>query len=108
MDALMKSISRARKIQTELRRLTPCRMGREELYARERRLDGCGWPRETCVRKTQLRTKFLLALLAITAGLTAATLLIVSYGVRRQVRAGIREDLQNSVNTYQIFEKQRD
>jgi signal transduction histidine kinase len=60
------------------------------------------------VRKTQLRTKFLLALLAITAGLTAATLLIVSYGVRRQVRAGIREDLQNSVNTYQIFEKQRD
>jgi signal transduction histidine kinase len=59
------------------------------------------------VRNVQLRTKFLLALLAITAGLTAATLLIVSYGVRRQVRAGIREDLRNSVNTYQIFEKQR-
>jgi signal transduction histidine kinase/ActR/RegA family two-component response regulator len=60
------------------------------------------------VRNIQLRTKFLLALLAITAGLTAATWLIVGYGVRRQVRAGVQEDLRNSVNTYQIFEKQRE
>lgn len=62
---------------------------------------------ESALRNIQLRTKFLLAMLAVSAGLTAATLMIVGYGVRRQVRAGIQEDLRNSVNTYQIFEKQR-
>jgi signal transduction histidine kinase/CheY-like chemotaxis protein len=59
------------------------------------------------VRNLQLRTKFLLSLLAITAGLTAATLLIVRQRVRLQVREAIREDLLNSVHTYEIFEKQR-
>jgi signal transduction histidine kinase/ActR/RegA family two-component response regulator len=59
------------------------------------------------VRNIQLRTKFLLSLLAISAGLTTATLLIVRSRVRAQVRDSIREDLRNSVNAYQIFEKQR-
>jgi len=59
------------------------------------------------VRRTRLRTKFLLSLLAITAGLTSATLYLVSYSVQKRVRAGIREDLRNSVNTYQTFERQR-
>jgi signal transduction histidine kinase len=58
--------------------------------------------------KFRLRTKFLLSLLAISAGLTAATLLIVSYSVRKRMRESIREDLRNSVNTYQSFEKQRE
>ncbi len=58
--------------------------------------------------KFRLRTKILLSLLAISAGLTAATLLIVSYSVRKGVRESIREDLRNSVNTYQSFEKQRE
>jgi signal transduction histidine kinase/CheY-like chemotaxis protein len=60
------------------------------------------------VRKIRLRTKFLLSLLAISAGLTAATLFIVSYSIQKRVREDIREDLRNSVNTYQSFERQRD
>jgi signal transduction histidine kinase len=60
------------------------------------------------VSKIRLRTKFLLSLLAISAGLTAATLLIVSYSVQNRVRENIREELHNSVNTYRSFEKQRE
>jgi signal transduction histidine kinase/ActR/RegA family two-component response regulator len=60
------------------------------------------------VSKIRLRTKFLLSLLAISTGLTAATLLIVSYSVQKRLRDGIREELRNSVNTYQSFEKQRE
>ena len=55
----------------------------------------------------RLRTKFLLSLLVITAGLTSATLLIVRYSVEKQVRNSLDEDLRNSVNTYQSFERQR-
>ncbi|MGA8553226.1 MAG: ATP-binding protein [Candidatus Acidiferrales bacterium] len=58
--------------------------------------------------KVRLRTKFLLSLLAISAGLTAATLLIVSYSVRKQVRQSIREELSNSVKIYQSSQKQRE
>jgi len=58
--------------------------------------------------KIRLRTKFLLSLLAITAGLTAATLLIVSYNVRRRVRENIREDVRNSVANYQTFQAQQE
>ncbi len=60
------------------------------------------------MRKIRLRTKFLLSLLGISAGLTAATLLIVSYSVKNRVRENLREDLQNSVSTYTSFERQRD
>jgi signal transduction histidine kinase/ActR/RegA family two-component response regulator len=63
---------------------------------------------ETCVRNVRLRTKFLLSLLAITAGLSSATLLIVSYSVQNRVRENIREDLRNSVDIYQSFERQRE
>ena len=55
-----------------------------------------------------LRTKFLLSLLAISAGLTAATLLIVSYSVRKRVRENIREELRNSVSSYQSFQVQQE
>ena len=55
----------------------------------------------------RLRTKFLLSLLAISAGLTTATLLIVRYSVQKQVRTGIEQDLRNSVDTYESFERQR-
>jgi len=64
--------------------------------------------RESSVRKIRLRTKFLLSLLAISAGLTTATLLIVSYTVQNRVRESIREELRNSVETYRSFEKQRE
>lgn len=56
----------------------------------------------------RLRTKFLLSLLAISAGLTAATLLIVSYSVRKRVRENIREDVRNSVANYQTFQSQQE
>ena len=56
----------------------------------------------------RLRTKFLLSLLAISAGLTAATLLIVSYSVRKRVRENIREDVRNSVSNYQSFQAQQE
>jgi hypothetical protein len=59
------------------------------------------------LKKFRLRTKFLLSLLVITAGLTSATLLIVRYNVEKQVRNSLQEDLRNSVNTYQRFEAQR-
>ena len=49
-----------------------------------------------------------LSLLAISAGLTAATLLIVSYSVQKRFRETIREDLCNSVDTYQSFDKQQE
>ncbi len=60
------------------------------------------------MRTIRLRTKFLLSLLAISAGFTAATLFIVSYSVQKRVREGLREDLSNSVNTYESFERQRE
>lgn len=60
------------------------------------------------MRKFRLRTKFLLSLLAVSAGLTAATLAIVSYSVQKRVRESLREDLRNSVKTYQTFEYQRE
>ena len=60
------------------------------------------------MRRFRLRTKFLLSLLAISAGLTSATLLIVSYSVQKQIRNSLHEDLRNSVNTYQSFDRQRE
>src|SRR6266853_3685492 len=63
---------------------------------------------ESRVSKIRLRTKFLLSLLAISAGLTTATLLIVSYSVQKRVRESIREELRNSVDTYKSFERQRE
>src|SRR5665213_3940522 len=59
------------------------------------------WKREPCVFNIRLRTKFLLSLLAISAGLTVATLLIVSYSVQKRLRESIREELRGSPITYQ-------
>lgn len=60
------------------------------------------------LRTIRLRTKFLLSLLILSAGLTAATLLVVSYNVEKGVRQSLREELHNSVHTYQTFEDQRE
>jgi signal transduction histidine kinase/CheY-like chemotaxis protein len=59
-------------------------------------------------RGMRLRTKFLLSLLAIMSGFTAATLLVVSYSVERRVRDSLREELSDSIKTYQTFDQQRD
>ena len=59
-------------------------------------------------RAIRLRTKFLLSLLAVTAGLTSATLAVVGYRVENRVRESFREELQNSVKTYETFAQQRE
>jgi signal transduction histidine kinase len=55
----------------------------------------------------RLRTKFLLTVTLVTAGLTAMTLLLVRRSVQQKVRHEIFRDLQNSVLTYQNFQRQR-
>ena len=56
----------------------------------------------------RLRTKFLLTLVGISTCLTAAALIIVSYGVQKRVRENLRDDLSVSLNTYKSFESQRE
>jgi signal transduction histidine kinase len=60
------------------------------------------------VPRTRLRTRFLLSMVLITAGLTALSLLVVRHSVREHVREGIAQDLQNSVTTFQNFQHDRE
>ncbi|MFZ0772979.1 MAG: ATP-binding protein [Candidatus Sulfotelmatobacter sp.] len=62
----------------------------------------------TFVPRTRLRTRFLLSMLLITAGLTAMSLLVVRHSVQRHVREGIVQDLRNSVTTFQNFQHDRE
>ena len=67
-----------------------------------------GWAElGTGVRKIRLRTKLLLSLVAITVGLTAATLLFLRYSIQQQLRDSLQQDLDNSVRTYRSFALQR-
>jgi len=59
-------------------------------------------------RTGRLRTKFLLSLLLVSASLTCSTLLVVRQRLQTQIREQIRRDLQNSVVTFQIFQRQRE
>ena len=58
--------------------------------------------------KLRMRTKFLLSMLLISAGLTWTSLLLVRRTVREQVRKSIFADLHNSVSTYQNFHRERE
>ena len=58
--------------------------------------------------RVRLRTKFLLSLLLVSAGLTTGTLLIVRDAVEKRVRESIREDLRNSCPHLRSFDRQRD
>jgi len=60
------------------------------------------------MHRTRLRTRFLLSMLLITAGLTAMSLLVVRHSVQRHVREGIVHDLGNSVTTFQNFQHDRE
>jgi signal transduction histidine kinase len=60
------------------------------------------------VHRTRLRTRFLLSMLVITAGLTALSLLVVRDSVQNHVRDGIAQDLRNSVTTFQNFQHDRE
>src|SRR5579862_6839089 len=58
--------------------------------------------------KLRMRTKFLLSMLLITAGLTATSLLLVRHSIQTQVKKEIFSDLQNSVSTFQNFQRERE
>jgi signal transduction histidine kinase len=58
--------------------------------------------------KLRMRTKFLLSMLLITAGLTSTSLLLVRHSVQEQVRKEIFSDLRNSVTTFQNFQRARE
>jgi signal transduction histidine kinase len=56
----------------------------------------------------RLRTKFLIAMLLTSAGLTAVSLLIVQRTVENQVRRDLGNDLANSVETFRNAQKDRE
>lgn len=56
--------------------------------------------------RIRMRTKFLLSLLLVSVGLTAATLLIVRHSVQVQMRRQIFGELRNSVLTFQNVQRQ--
>lgn len=58
--------------------------------------------------KLRMRTKFLLSMLLISAGLTWTSLLLVRRTAQAQVKKSIFADLHNSVSTYQNFHRERE
>jgi signal transduction histidine kinase len=58
--------------------------------------------------RVRLRTKFLIAMLLTSAGLTAVSLLIVQRTVENQVRRDLGNDLANSVETFRNAQKERE
>lgn len=60
------------------------------------------------VPRLRLRTRFLLAMLLITAGLTVTSLLLVRRTVEQNVRQNIVVNLQNSVAAFQDYRQQRE
>jgi len=58
--------------------------------------------------KLRMRTKFLLSMLLISAGLTCTSLLLVRRSVQAQVKKEILADLDDSVSTFKSFQRERD
>jgi signal transduction histidine kinase len=58
--------------------------------------------------KFRLRTKFLLSMVLISAGLTSLSLLLVRQNVQSQIKQEIFSDLQNSVSTFQSFQHEKE
>lgn len=58
--------------------------------------------------RLRLRTRFLLSMLLITAGLTTTSLLLVRRSVEANVRQSIAVNLQNSVSAFQDFRHERE
>jgi len=56
----------------------------------------------------RLRTKFLLSMVLISAGLTSLSLLLVRQKVQSQVRQEIFSDLRNSVSTFESFRQEQE
>jgi signal transduction histidine kinase len=57
--------------------------------------------------KLRMRTKLLLALLSVSAGMTFLSLFVVQRAIERQARKEISTQLQNSIQTFQSFQQER-
>src|SRR5271156_2766012 len=82
--------------------------------AHVRRIESAGGPqlrwlatRERVSPNLHLRTKFLLSLVLVIAGLTFSTLLIVGRAAETQVQRAIEQDTRNSVGTFQNVRAER-
>jgi len=60
------------------------------------------------VPRLRLRTRFLLSMLIITAGVTTTSLLLVRRSVERNVRQSIAVNLRNSVSAFEDFRHERE
>ncbi len=58
--------------------------------------------------RVRLRTKFLLSMILVSAGLTSLSLLLVRQTVQSQVASEIYSDLRNSVATFQSFQREQE
>jgi signal transduction histidine kinase len=58
--------------------------------------------------RIRLRTKFLLSMILITAGLTSLSLLLVRQSVQSEAKRGILSGLRNSVATFQSFQLEQE
>jgi hypothetical protein len=58
--------------------------------------------------RLRLRTRFLLSMVLVTAGLTITSLLLVRWAVERNLRQGIAVNLRNSVGAFQDFRHERE
>ena len=58
--------------------------------------------------RTRLRTRFLLSMILITAGLTTTSLLLVRKSVESHVRQNIALNLRDSVAAFQDFRHERE
>ncbi|MGA2372387.1 MAG: ATP-binding protein [Candidatus Korobacteraceae bacterium] len=58
--------------------------------------------------RLRLRTKFLIAMLLTSAGLTAVSLLIVQHTVANHIRGGLSSDLADSVETFRNLQRERE
>jgi len=58
-------------------------------------------------RKLRLRTKFLLSLVVVIAGLTCATLFVVRRGAQERARREVQEEALNAVLTFRVLQHDR-
>src|SRR5947208_12473019 len=58
--------------------------------------------------RVRLRTKFLLSMVLISAGLTSLSLLLVRHSVESEAKQQIYSDLQDSVTTFQSFQREKE
>lgn len=65
-------------------------------------------PTVALLPRLRLRTRFLLSMILVTAGLTTTSLLLVRRSVETNVRQSIADNLRNSVSAFQDFRHERE